>query len=77
MEDNEEITFEDGYEELKTIVARLDEDGVPVTEMIDSFRRARGLEKALRQYLAEQEGELLEIEQGQNLPLFTIVPQKK
>jgi exodeoxyribonuclease VII small subunit len=68
----EDITFESGYEELKTIVARLGEDDVPVHEMIASFRRGRGLEEALRSYLTEREGELTEIEQGQNLPEFNI-----
>ena len=68
----EDINFEGGYEELKAIVARLGEDDVPVQELLDSFRRGRGLEKALSAYLQEREGELAEIESGQGLPTFNI-----
>jgi exodeoxyribonuclease VII small subunit len=71
--DREDITFEQGYEELKSIVARLNEDDVPVHEMFEGFRRGKGLEQALRSYLTEREGELTEIEQGDNLPEFNIV----
>jgi exodeoxyribonuclease VII small subunit len=70
----EKLTFEQGYEELKTIVERLDEQGVSVHEMFEGFRRGKGLEKALRGYLTEREGELEEIEEGKNLPEFEIVP---
>lgn len=69
----ERITFEQGYEELKAIVARLDDPELPVHEMFDGFRRGKGLEKALRAYLQEREGELSELEQGKNLPEFEIV----
>lgn len=69
----EQMTFEQGYEELKRIVARLNDDDISVHEMFDSFRRGKGLEKALRGYLTEREGELTEIEQGNNLPEFEIV----
>jgi exodeoxyribonuclease VII small subunit len=69
----ENVTFEGGYEELKGIVARLGSDDVSVHEMFESFRRGKGLEKALRGYLQEREGELTEIEQGHNLPQFNIV----
>jgi exodeoxyribonuclease VII small subunit len=69
----ERITFEQGYEELKSIVARLDDPELPVHEMFDGFRRGKGLEKALRAYLQEREGELSELEEGKNLPEFEIV----
>lgn len=69
----EKITFEQGYEELKGIVARLDDPELPVHEMFDGFRRGKGLEKALRAYLQEREGELSELEEGKNLPEFEIV----
>ena len=73
MSDTERITFEQGYEELKVIVARLDDPELPVHEMFDGFRRGKGLEKALRAYLQEREGELSELEEGKNLPEFEIV----
>lgn len=69
----ERVTFEQGYEELKAIVARLDDPELPVHEMFDGFRRGKGLEKALRAYLQEREGELSELEEGKNLPEFDIV----
>lgn len=69
----ERVTFEQGYEELKSIVARLDDPELPVHEMFDGFRRGKGLEKALRAYLQEREGELSELEEGKNLPEFDIV----
>lgn len=69
----EQITFEQGYEQLKAIVARLDDPELPVHEMFDGFRRGKGLEKALRAYLQEREGELSELEEGKNLPEFEIV----
>jgi exodeoxyribonuclease VII small subunit len=73
MSGQERITFEQGYEELKAIVARLDDPELPVHEMFDGFRRGKGLEKALRAYLQEREGELSELEEGRNLPEFEIV----
>jgi exodeoxyribonuclease VII small subunit len=68
----EQITFEQGYEELKSIVSRLDDPELPVHEMFEGFRRGKGLEKALRAYLQEREGELAELEEGNNLPEFEI-----
>lgn len=68
----ERITFEQGYEELKGIVSRLDDPELPVHEMFEGFRRGKGLEKALRAYLQEREGELVELEEGNNLPEFEI-----
>lgn len=69
----EQITFEQGYEELKGIVARLDDPELPIHEMFEGFRRGKGLEKALRTYLQEREGELVELEEGNNLAEFEIV----
>jgi exodeoxyribonuclease VII small subunit len=71
-ETREQITFEQGYEELKEIVSRLDDPELPVHEMFEGFRRGKGLEKALRAYLQEREGELTELEEGSNLPEFEI-----
>ncbi len=68
-----EVTFEDGYEELKRIVARLDAEDVTVHEMCELFARGKGLERALRGYLETQKGKLDEIEAGENLPEYTIV----
>ncbi|MGC2374381.1 MAG: exodeoxyribonuclease VII small subunit [Solirubrobacteraceae bacterium] len=72
-QERERITFEQGYEELKRIVARLDDPELPIHEMFEGFRRGKGLEKTLRAYLQEREGELAELEQGNNLAEFEIV----
>jgi exodeoxyribonuclease VII small subunit len=69
----EPITFEQGYEELKSIVTRLDDSELPIHEMFEGFRRGKGLEKTLRAYLQEREGELAELEEGNNLAEFEIV----
>lgn len=69
----EQISFEDGYEELKRITSRLGEDDVPIDEMFELLRRGKGLEKSLRAYLETQEGELQEIEAGKSLTEFEIV----
>lgn len=68
-----EVTFEGGYEELKSIVARLDAENVSVHVMCELFARGKGLEKALRGYLTTQQGKLDEIEAGDDLPEFAIV----
>lgn len=69
----EDITFEGGYAELKSITASITSDDVSVHEMFEGFRRGKGLERSLRAYLKDREGELAEIEQGHNLPQFNIV----
>ncbi len=71
--EQEQITFEQGYEELKTIVSELDRPDVSVHDMFEGFRRGKGLETALRGYLSSREGELTEIAEGKNLPRFEIV----
>jgi exodeoxyribonuclease VII small subunit len=68
-----EVTYEAGYEELKSIVTRLDAEDVSVHEMCELFARGKGLEKSLRSYLTDQQGKLDEIEAGENLPEFAIV----
>jgi exodeoxyribonuclease VII small subunit len=68
-----ELTFEAGYDRLKTIVARLDDDNVSVDEMCRLFAEGKGLERELRVYLEQQQGRLDEIEAGDNLPAFRIV----
>lgn len=68
-----EVTFEDGYDELKSIVEHLDTEDVSVHEMCQLFARGKGLEKALRSYLTTQQGKLDEIEAGEHLPEFAIV----
>lgn len=69
----EPITFEQGYEQLKAIVAKLDDPDLPIHEMFEGFRRGKGLERALRAYLQEREGELAELEAGNDLVEFEIV----
>jgi exodeoxyribonuclease VII small subunit len=69
----EELTFEQGYEQLKQIADRLDHDDVPVHEMCALFARGKGLEQVLRDFLTEQQGQLEAIERGENLPEFRIV----
>lgn len=69
----EELTFEQGYEELKQIADRLDHDDVPVHEMCALFARGKGLEQVLRDFLTQQQGRLEAIERGENLPEFRIV----
>jgi hypothetical protein len=46
---------------------------VSVHETCELFAKGKGLEKALSTYLTEQQGELDDIEAGQNLPEFRIV----
>ena len=72
MSEATQVTFEAGYDQLNEIVARLDED-VTVDEMVGLLRAGKGLEKALRDYLETKEGELQEIEAGENLPKYMIV----
>lgn len=73
MAQQEQVTFEQGYEELKKIVSELDRPDVSVHDMFEGFRRGKGLETALRGYLSSREGELTEIAEGKNLPHFEIV----
>jgi exonuclease VII small subunit len=54
MSETKELTFESGYERLRTIAGRLNEDEVPVSEMCNLFAEGKGLEQALTTYLNEQ-----------------------
>lgn len=69
----EPVTFEQGYEQLKAIVSELERPDISVHDMFEGFRRGKGLEKALRGYLEQREGELTEIAEGKNVPEFEIV----
>jgi exodeoxyribonuclease VII small subunit len=68
-----EITFEDGYERMKQISARLESADLTVAEMCESYAEGKGLGKALLAYLDEREGELKEIDEGKNLPAFEVI----
>jgi exodeoxyribonuclease VII small subunit len=68
-----EITFEAGYERLKTIADRIDEEEVPVSEMCNLFAEGKGLERALSDYLDTQQARLEEIERGEGVAAFKIV----
>jgi exodeoxyribonuclease VII small subunit len=68
-----EITFEDGYERMKQISARLESPDLTVAEMCESYAEGKGLGKALLAYLDEREGELEEIDEGKNLPAFEVI----
>lgn len=68
-----ELTFEEGYEELKGIVKRLDAEDASVHDTCELFARGKGLEKELRSYLTTQQGKLERIEAGEDLPKFRIV----
>jgi exodeoxyribonuclease VII small subunit len=67
------VTFEDGYERMKEISARLETGDLSVAEMCESYAEGKGLGKALLAYLDEREGELKEIDEGKNLPAFEVI----
>jgi exonuclease VII small subunit len=71
MAEPTQITFEQGWDELQAITARLDE-GVPVEETIKLLRTGRGLARTLGDYLTKCEGEISEIEAGRGLPEYVI-----
>jgi exodeoxyribonuclease VII small subunit len=64
----EEITFEQGYEELTQILDSLEQGEIPVAETVEKCRRAKALEQALRGFLDDRKGELERIEAGDQLP---------
>ncbi|MDE3069509.1 MAG: exodeoxyribonuclease VII small subunit [Acidobacteriota bacterium] len=68
-----EITFEAGYERLKAIAERIDEEEVPVSEMCELFAEGKGLERALGEYLDTQQARLEEIERGEGVAAYRIV----
>lgn len=70
--DPQEITFETGYQRMKEISSDLDSPDLTVAEMCDRYAEGKGLGKALLGYLDEREGELKEIDEGNNLPQFKV-----
>jgi exodeoxyribonuclease VII small subunit len=64
----EEITFEQGFEELTQILDSLEQGEVAVAETVEKCRRAKALEQALRGFLDDRKGELERIEAGDQLP---------
>lgn len=72
-ESNNELTFEQGMEELGGIVNRLEEGGIGVSRTVELCRRGKGLEQALRTELTTCEGELQKIEANEGLPEIRIV----
>jgi exodeoxyribonuclease VII small subunit len=69
----EQTTYEDGIKELEEIISALETGGLGVTETVAKCRRAKALEKALREHLDSCEGQLKEIEQNENLPEIRII----
>ncbi len=68
-----EMTFEAGYDRLKAIAERIDQEEVPVSELCDLFAEGKGLELALTGYLDTQRTRLQSIERGDGLQSFRIV----
>ena len=68
----EEITFEQGFEELTQILDSLEQGEVAVAETVEKCRRAKALEHALRGFLDDRKGELERIEAGDQLPEILI-----
>ena len=71
----EEITFEQGFEELTQILDSLEQGEIPVAETVEKCRRAKALEQALRGFLDDRKGELERIEAGDQLPEIRISGQ--
>lgn len=71
--DTKSVTFEQGYERLKEIAERLNNDEVPVHEMCELFAEGKGLEQALTQYLDQQKARIEAIERGEGIQPFTVV----
>lgn len=67
-----ELTFEQGYERLQAISARLGASDVPVAEMCDLFAEGKGLERALGEFLQTQRARVAEIEAGDGVKAFKI-----
>lgn len=70
--DTTELVFEDGYERLQAISARLNQDEVPVSEMCDLFAEGKGLELALTAFLDTQREQVEAIERGEGIRAFRI-----
>jgi exodeoxyribonuclease VII small subunit len=68
----EEITFEQGFEELTQILDSLEQGEIAVAETVEKCRRAKALEQGLRDFLEARKGELERIEAGDQLPEIRI-----
>jgi exodeoxyribonuclease VII small subunit len=68
-----EIGFEEAYEELARITERLNGDQVSAAELVELLRRGKGLEAALRAYLADVEQQVTAIERGEGVGSISIV----
>src|SRR5687767_13453120 len=68
----EEITFEQGFDELTQILESLEQGEIAVAETVEKCRRAKALEQALRGFLDDRKGELERIEAGDRLPEIVI-----
>jgi exodeoxyribonuclease VII small subunit len=77
MSETKKLTFEEGYERLQTIAARLNENEVPVSEMCDLFAESKGLERALTTYLDEQRERVESIERGEGIRAFQIIGESR
>jgi len=66
------LTFEDGYERLQRIAARLNQEDIPVSEMCDLFEQGKDLEQALTAYLDTQKARVEAIQNGEGVRQFTI-----
>ena len=72
-----ELTFEAGYERLRSIAERINKEEVPVSEMCDLFAEGKGLEQALSGYLDTQTQRVEAIERGEGIQAFRIVAPAK
>jgi exodeoxyribonuclease VII small subunit len=77
MSDATPITFEDGYRRLQEIAEEVNQAEVPVDRMADLFAEGKGLDKALSDHLAEQKGRIEQIERGEDIQAFRIIPTRE
>ena len=73
MSEDNDLTFEEGFDRLQTIAKRVTSEDVPVAEMCDLFAEGKGLQRALEDYLDRQKSRVEEIDRGEGLPAFEIV----
>jgi exodeoxyribonuclease VII small subunit len=67
------ITFEQGLGRLSEIVRQVESESVPIGTAIELVREGRGIERALREYLDQCQGELVEIETAEAPTTFRVV----
>ena len=72
MSTKTEITFEQGSDELKAIVAELQQP-LALNDTVAKVKRGHGLARTLEEHLTGLEAELRDIEEGKGLPEFEIV----